>query len=765
MKINIFLLLALLSPFFSYSKIYVSGYVRDADTGEKLIGAYVIELGTSNGTSTDINGYFNLTVSGNELKASFVGYRYKTINVQCDTLLTIQLQSSNEIESVNVYEQRVERFNVTALDAKQINTIPAIGGKPDVIKTLQLLPGIQTQKEGTSMMNVRGGNPGENLYLIDNVPLIYMNHLGGFTSVFNPDMINSIHVYKGGFPARFGGKLSSVVAISQREGNNDKIKGALGIGVSDASFTLEGPVGEKCTFIVNGRKTLTDALYMLVSNIADQDYIIRYGFHDINAKFTWRPNMKNSFSLNAYQGDDYLHFMNKHKLHKEDGRIEFQNIWGNWLTSARWTVALTPKLVADNTLSISRYRLKVSRDYKKAADSLDYYRENSSSVKELRLSSDWNYNINKAISLNFGLQNSSFAYVPNKFYSSDDTYESNYETINTNEAAFYLNNEIVLADIIEANIGARIIAYSSNGFFESSFEPRMSVNLRIAKKHAINISYQLVNQYAHLLFASGSVLNNEIWVPANESFKPSFSSQYNIGIKGSILSDVVQYESSIYYKSLENLSTYREGYTNFLGDGGWRNKIETDGSGLSYGAEMLIKKVKGKWIGFAAYTYSKTTRLFPGINKGKEYLFDYDIPHAFSINLNRKINNKWHFGMNWVCQSGLPYTPVLGRQEFIDGDYFGEALIYGERNSERISYYHRLDLGLTMNSLTKRGRKAQWIFSVYNAYNRNNAYNYLYLYSKDIFDGTTKKDGDQLKLYQQGMFPIIPTVAYKVFFE
>lgn len=180
---------------------------------------------------------------------------------------------------------------------------------------------------------------------------------------------------------------------------------------------------------------------------------------------------------------------------------------------------------------------------------------------------------------------------------------------------------------------------------------------------------------------------------------------------------------------------------------------------------MLIKKVKGKWTGFAAYTYSKTTRLFPGINKGKEYLFDYHIPHALSINLNRNINNKWHFGLNWVCQSGLPYTPVLGRQEFIDGDSFGEALIYGERNSERISVYHRLDLGLTMNTLTKRGRKAQWIFSVYNAYNRNNAYNYLYLYSKDIFDGTTKKEGEQLKLYQQGMFPIIPTVSYKVFFK
>ncbi|MGF7141414.1 TonB-dependent receptor [Roseimarinus sediminis] len=747
------------------AKTFVSGYVRDAQTGEKLIGAYVVEQGSTNGTSTDMNAYFNLALSGKVLQVSFVGYQPQTIRIERDTLLVIYLESANEIETIDVEGQSKKRFNVTTLNARQINSIPAIGGKPDVIKTLQLLPGIQTQKEGTSLMNVRGGNPGENLYLIDNVPLIYMNHLGGFTSVFNPDMINSVQVYKGGFPAKYGGKLSSVVAISQREGNRDHLKGTFGIGLSDGSFTVEGPINEQWSFIVNGRKTLSDALFIAVSSLADQDYIIRYGFHDINAKLTWRPDNKNSLSFNLYQGDDYLHFLNKRNLQKEDGRNEIQNIWGNWLASARWTNVLSPKLVADNTLSLSRYRLKINQDYKHEVDSMEFIKENVSSVQEVRFSSDWIYKINKTMSLNFGIQNATRTYIPNKYQRSDYPLSPDFETIHTNEGAVYLNNQLVFSNFVEANIGARMVGYTHRDFFDYSFEPRISINVQFAKKHALNFTYQNVKQYAHLLFASGSILNNEIWVPASEQFRPSQSSQYSVGIKGSMLKDLFQHEISFYYKDLRNLSTYREGYMNFLGDGGWRTKIETNGKGLSYGAEFLLRKLEGKWTGFVGYTYSKTTRQYPGINRGKEFLFDYHRLHAVALNVNRKLNDKWDFGMNWVYHTGLPYTPVLGRQAYVDGAFNGEALIYGERNSATVKAYHRLDLALTLHTYTKRGRKAQWNFSVYNAYNRNNAFNYLYLYSKSISSGYHQQEGESLKLYQQGMFPIIPTVTYKVFFD
>lgn len=748
------------------AKINVAGYVKDELTGEKLIGAYVIETGTSNGTSTDNNGYFSLVLSGNELRASFIGYQTKYLTIKHDTLLIINLKGGQEIETINVEGERFKKFNVSTLNAREIISIPAIGGKPDVIKTLQLLPGIQTQSEGTSLMNVRGGNPGENLYLIDNVPLIYMNHLGGFTSVFNPEMINSIEVYKGGFPARYGGKLSSVVAISQREGNRDRIKGSFGIGVTDASLSIEGPINDKWTFIVNGRKTLTDGLFLIVSSLADQDFLVRYGFHDVNAKLTWRPNVKNSVSFNLYQGDDYLHYLNKPKLHKDDGRNELQNIWGNWLASARWSTTLSPKLYAENTVSFCRYRLKLNWNYNHKADSIDFHRENISSVQDFRVSSDWKYKINRGWSLGFGLQNSLLSYVPNKYYSSNLLMIPDFERIYTNETALYLNNNLVLFDKLEANIGGRLTRYVNADYSDWSFEPRVSLNLQILKNQAISMTYQKVKQYAHLIFSAGNILNNEVWVPADAQFKPSESNQYSLGLKGNFYKHMFEYEISVYYKDMLNLSTYREGYQNFMGDGGWRSKIETNGKGTSYGAEFLLKKVKGDWTGFVAYTYSKTTRQYPGINRGVEFLFDYDRPHALAININRKLNVKWDFGLNWVYQTGLPYTPVIGRQMALQERGLGEALIYGERNSGRIKDYHRLDLGFTLHSLTKRGRNCEWIFSVYNAYNRRNAYNYLYGYRKRA--GSTyynKQPGESLKLYQQSMFPIIPSVAYKVYFD
>lgn len=748
------------------AKIHVAGYVKDAITGEKLIGAYVIETGTNNGTSTDVNGYFSLVLSGNELRASFIGYQAQLITIQNDTLLIINLKGGQEIEAITVEGQRFRKFNVSSLNAKEIISIPAIGGKPDVIKTLQLLPGIQTQSEGTSLMNVRGGNPGENLYLIDNVPLIYMNHLGGFTSVFNPEMINAIEVYKGGFPARFGGKLSSVVAISQREGNRDRIKGSFGIGVTDASLSIEGPINDKWSFIVNGRKTLTDGLFLIISTLAEQDFLVRYGFHDVNAKLTWRPNVKNSVSFNIYQGDDYLHYLNKPKLHKEDGRNELQNIWGNWLTSARWSTTVSPKLYVENTISFCRYRLKLNWNYLNEKVNTDFHQENISSVEDLRISSDWKFKMNRLWSLEYGFQNSMLSYIPNKYYRSYMPVQTNYEQMHTNEAALYLNNKFELANRLEANLGGRLVSYVNGAYNDMNLEPRISLDFQFLKNQSINLSYQQVKQYSHLIFSAGNILNNEVWVPADDQFKPALSNQYSVGIKGSFNKQMFEHEIGVYYKDMLNLSTYREGYKNFMDDGGWRSKIESNGIGISYGAEFLLKKAKGDWTGFIAYTYSKTTRQYPGINMGNEFLFDYDRPHSLAINFNGKLNEKWDFGLNWIYQTGLPYTPVIGRQMAIQDRDFSEALIYGERNSSRVSDYHRLDVAFTLHTLTKRGRKCDWIFSVYNAYNRNNAYNYLYLYSKNADQGQFKRNSDEtLKLYQQSMFPILPTVAYKVYFD
>jgi hypothetical protein len=758
-----------------FSQNHISGFVKDLQTGERLIGANVVETGTVNGMSTDNNGYFSLITKGKSIDVTYIGYMPTTIFFQKDTLITIALESGELLGEVVVRGEQSKRFNIATLSHQQMLNIPALGGKPDVLKALQLLPGIQSQQEGSSLLNIRGGNPGENLYLIDNTPLIYVNHLGGFASVFNPDMINNIEVYKGGFPAKYGGKLSSVVAITQREGDKSELKGSFSIGVTDASFSVEGPLlDNKASFIVTGRKTLIDLFMLAASGLIDGNSVyVMYGFHDINGKFSWHPNEKNSFYLNFYQGDDYLKFWNKEQ-NKNNEKFYLGNSWGNWLASARWNRVITPRLFVDNTVSYTHYRLNIMNSYyrKTLIDTIDTSNEYDSSVQDFSVRSDWKYKLLKDWSLDFGAKATLYTHIPNKITLSAATESSPFETINTSDLSFYMNNSFTLLDIIDGDVGARLVYYGMGNYNKFVAEPRVMLNARIADSHSLNFTWQRVNQFAHLAFTAGNIMNNEIWIPADEKIAPSNSTQYSIGWKGRFFGDIFETETNVYHKELNQLATYKEGYNNLMGDGGWRSKIETGGSGKSQGVEVLIRKVKGKWTGFAGYTFSHTTRQFPGINKGGEYVFDYDRPHSFSININQKLNDKWTVNASWVFQTGLPYTPVIGRQltpvtdagENGELDYT-EAFIYGERNSARMKDYHRLDMGATLTTKTKHGRKAQWNFSVYNVYNRRNPSSYYYGYSKDGFVGYDPNNYSPLKQYQTSFFPIIPSVSYKVFFE
>jgi hypothetical protein len=753
---------------------HVSGFVSDKLTGERLIGANIVETGATNGTSTDNNGYFSLITKDKSIQISFIGYKSSTVQFSSDTLAHILLEGGQELEEITVKGKQLKRFNVSTLSHQEMLNIPSLGGKPDVLKALQLLPGIQSQQEGSSLLNVRGGNPGENLYLIDNTPLIYVNHLGGFASVFNPDMINNIEVYKGGFPAKYGGKLSSIVAITQREGDKSKLKGSFGIGVTDASFSIEGPLlNNKASFIVTGRKTLID-LFMLAASglIEGNEVFVMYGFHDMNGKFSWHPDEKNSFYLNVYQGDDYMNFWNKDRK-KNKEKFSLTNSWGNWLVAARWNRVMSPRLFVDNTFSYTHYRLKVLSSYNSTSiiDTVNYSNEYYSSVRDLSLRSDWQYKLMKEWNLDFGAKATLYNHIPNKTTLSESTINTPFETINTSETSVYLNNRFTLFNVIDADAGARLVNYRSGSYNHLSIEPRLMVNARISPSQILNFTYQKVNQFAHLVFTSGSIMNNEIWIPADKNITPSNSTQFSLGWKGQFFNETIESEVNLYYKELNHLATYKEGYSNLMGDGGWRSKVETGGSGKAKGAEVLVRKLKGKWTGFLGYTFSNATRMFPGIIKGKEYLFDYDRPHSLSINLNRKINEKWSFNASWVYQTGLPYTPVVGRQltpgtkTGENGEIeYSEAFIYGERNSARLKDYHRLDIGATLTTKTKHGRKAQWNFSVYNAYNRHNPAAYYYGYDKDGFVRYDHENYKPLNQYQISFFPIIPSVSYKVFF-
>ena len=501
-------------------QVHVSGFVSDTNDGERIIGANVYLQDHSRGVATDQKGYFNLAV---ELPAtlciSCIGYEEKCIKVdQADKPLQIHLQPLTEIlQSVEVKATRIERktFNTLTLNAKSIDQIPTIGSRPDIIKAAQQLPGIEAATEASSLMIVRGGNPGENLYLLDNVPLIYVNHLGGFMSVFNSEMINTMDIYKGGFPARYGGKLSSIVDLTAKKGDPTRLKGSLSVGLTDLAFAVEGPGGLKnSSFIVTGRKTFTEALLYLASQISQasggQDYNIAYGFHDINAKYTWAPDAKNSFAFNIYEGDDYMRIWKNKKENDDIERNSISNIWGNLLVSGQWNSAVSSRLFMANTLSFTQYRLKNNTKayLENDVDTTDFFVKTSSRVGDLSLRSDWKLFIANSWTLEYGLQSSYLNYRPNHFISSFS--EANLPDISSVfDNSLYLDNKLKFGTWFNGSIGLRANSFLNKGYHHFAWEPRLNLSFNIGQS-TLNMTAMRVTQNAHLMMTPGSIMNNEV---------------------------------------------------------------------------------------------------------------------------------------------------------------------------------------------------------------------------------------------------------------
>lgn len=743
----------------------ISGFIYDEDTHEKLIGATIIDANTVNGTLSNNDGYFTFSINSDSISVSFVGYQSKKIFIQNNAILEIYLKPGTQLSEVSIYHNRFKQTNISKLSSSEILKIPSLGGKPDVLKALQLTPGIQGQTEGSSLLNVRGGSPGENLYLIDDIPLIYVNHIGGFLSVFNPDMINSIDVYKSNFPAKYGGKLSSVLAISQREGNKKQWRGNLGIGITDVSFNIEGPIIEDTmSLIVTGRKTLIDYPMALMTYLINDDYMMYYGFHDVNAKWSYKPNKTNSFNANAYIGSDYINYR-LIPLNLEEDNIKYFNKWGNYMLSGKWNRVINNKLFVANSVSTTRYRLmrksKVNPGIKDTIDVL--ISDFRSIVQDVSIRSDWQMNPNNQLKLSFGAKTSLLHGVPSKTIYSVNSISRPNKT-NGFEASIYENTIWKPIQNLELNAGFRFVNYFSSGYNINKLEPRLSANILLGN-HQFSANYQKINQFTHLLLAAGAVFNNEVWITADHDIPAAQSQQYGISWLSNFINNTYSAEFNIYQKKSTNLATYKEGFSTLLGDGNWKNKVEINGIGESKGIELFIRKNKGELTGFVSYTYSNTTRQFPGINNGEQYTFDYDRPHSLSISINKQLNDNWDFNAAWIYQTGLPYTPVVGSYlTYIDEDEI-ETVIYGKRNSKRMKNYHRLDISFVYNKINKKGRKVEWNFSVYNIYNRKNANSYYYAYSPDPSDSYIAEGEDYLKQYQNSFFPFIPSISYKVYFN
>lgn len=765
-----FILLIFISN--SVNAVQLSGFVRDAQTNEVLIGANVWEKNQNIGAVTDNRGYFSLkTKTPCTLTISYIGFKTQVINVasEKDSLLIIKMESDNNLKEITVTAVAGKSYDVTRLSARELSLIPTLGGKPDVIKALQLLPGVQTQSEGLSIMMVRGGEPGQNQYLLDNVPLIYVSHLGGFMSVFNPDMINSIDFYKGNFPARQGGKLSSIVDITQREGDISKHQGSFSIGITDASFSFEGPLfNKKMSYIITARKTLFDALLGGVSLITEENYnIVAYGFHDINAKLTWKPDNKNNLSLNLYQGDDYLNFWTKPWKIAENESSHINQQWGNWLVSGRWNSVLGSKLYAENIVSYSRYRNMSGQKYGFEEDGVikKTVVKNMASVKDFSLRSAWKYSFLKNWNVEFGGQSSFLIYEPDYNYLSTSATQLIGNVYRGVESAVYLDNKIKLLPGLLFQPAIRWTNFTNNGESFTELEPRVNLSYKLNPDQSVNINYMRVSQSSHLVFTQSEILKREVWLPATSILLPEISNQLSASWNGTFDKGKYSAEANVYYKKMENLVTLKEGYENMVNLAGVENKIETNGTGMAYGAEFMLKKNTGKWTGSVSYAWSFANRQFDKINDGKAYEYDFNRPHNFVLNINRDLGKNWTMNAVWMLQSGIPYTPALGKQYALNPETgnMNIELIYGQKNSERMQPYHRLDIGFNHTITTKHGNKAVWTYSVYNAYNNINPF--YYYYDNDNNTENTTYYNRPLQLYKAGLFTIIPSISYKVFFD
>ncbi len=794
MSKNIFMIyLLLLSTFSAFSqKFTVSGYVSSAETGEKIIGGAVYNPdNTAMGTLTNTYGFYSVTLPKCRMKlaASYIGYATKIIefNLDKDTIINISLSLANEIEEVEVLGNKTEadktQMGKIEIPVKTIKTIPALLGEVDVLKAVQLLPGVQSGSEGTSGFYVRGGGPDQNLILIDGVPVYNANHLFGFFSVFNADAIRDVSIIKGGFPARYGGRLSSVLDIRMKEGNLKKFSGSASIGLVSSKFTLEGPIiKDKTSFIISARRTYIDLLSMpgqiLAMRMADSDVKMRNGyfFWDINAKINHKFSDKDRVYLSVYTGKDKAY--SKMETSWEDYTDKFKNNlnWGNITSAFRWNHVLGKKLFANTTLTYSKYKFNVFLSEKSKNSKTDEKSEFSfnydSGIEDYAAKLDFDYTPSVNHAIKFGLNYIYHTFSPGVKAFHIDSEDQNAKidktygnsNIYANEYALFAEDEIKIFSRLKANIGLHYSGFYVSDTLYQSLQPRVSLRFMINPKWSVKAAYTQMEQYLHLLTNASIGLPTDLWLPVTNNILPQKSVQYAVGSAYSY--EGYDFSIEAYYKEMNNLIEYKEGagFMGGLADEGennraWENKIETDGRGKSYGIEFLVKKNIGKFTGWIGYTLSKTDRQFANVSFGEPFPYTYDRRHDFGIVLSYKLNDKIDFAATWVYGTGNATTLAMEAYKALNNysEFSLSGLSYEntidhikKRNNYRMPAYHRLDLGVNFRKQKKYGRRT-WSVGAYNVYSRKNPF----------FLRFEHNDKGQLKLYQYSLFPIIPSVSFK----
>ena len=740
----------------------VSGTVIDEASGETLIGATVFDSLSRKGAVTNAYGFFSLTLpDGNvALKVSFVGYQTEryAFRLTKDTVLNIKLSGSISLKAVVVTAERehdLKGVQMSAVDIplEQIKTMPVLFGEADVVKTVQLMPGVQSGGEGTTGMYVRGGGPDENLYLLDGIPLYNVDHAFGFFSAFNPDAIKNITLYKGSFPARFSGRLSSVLDIYSNNGNDKSYHGSASIGAISARLNVEGPIiKEKTTFNFSARRSYLDIFTRPAIKIfSESDIDAGYNFYDINAKLTHKFSDRSRLFASFYLGNDVITIGLKESVF---GNMDMRYVWGNIVTSLRWNYMITPKLFVNVTGSYTRYKNNIvfdMKDYDNRDVTLMEF-QYKSGIQDLSTRADFDYHPWEKHSIKFGTTYTYHIFTPDVLVLESTDFDTNMGAPPTlaHELNNYLEDSWDITSWLRANIGANYTIFNVKGTTYQSLQPRVGLRFLAGDNLSFKTGYAHMTQYIHLLSNSNVSMPNDLWVPATENVQPMKSDQIAAGAFYNV-AEIAEFSVEGYYKYMRNLIEYKDGASYMFSGDSWDEMVYS-GDGWSYGVEFMARRTVGRLTGWVAYTWSKTDRLFDRegqtLNNGKVFPAKYDRRHDISIVLSFKANEKVDLSATWVFSTGNAMTLGLQNYKPLDGinmDY--QYLTYLEsRNNYRMPNYHRLDLSVNFNRKFKRGERTINI-SVYNAYNRQNPY---MLYQN--VSGT--------KLKQLSVFMLIPSVAY-----
>jgi outer membrane receptor for ferrienterochelin and colicin len=781
-----FILLFCISVSMSAQNYTVSGYIRDTETKEVLAGSGVYETENKKGCTANDYGFYSLILPRGKriIRYSSLGYASREINMDLikDTVIQVYLkpvsEELNEVVISSAAKLKDMRLGTVNVSVQQIKNTPALLGETDLMKSLQFISGVQHTTEGKSDLSVRGGSPDQNLILLDDVAIYNANHVFGFLSVFNTDALKKVTLYKSNFPARFGGRLSSVIDITTKDGNKAVFSGLASIGLPALKFNMEGPiVKDRTSFTFSARRTYMDLLVdaankWFIKNNSESR--ANFFFHDLNAKIHHKINDKTYIYLSVYSGNDKLEQVTSEIEDTETGHnssIEKWD-WGNTVISGKLSRILSPNLFFKSTLTYNQYHYKITTDdeYLNEDDSQGVqkaYRNFlfSSGIKDYSISGDFEYFPSSNHNIKFGTAFTYHDFSPEiiSLKAQSDTLtvtDNSPKHTYSNELALYAEDDWDISEKIRLNAGLRFSLFNVEGKNYTAIDPRVSLRFLLTNNLSLQAGYSLMQQYVHLLSSNSIILQTDLWVPVTGKIKPMQSDQYSLGILYE-LPESVFLSMEAYYKDMRNVIEYKDGISYTGVSAGWENKVE-DGTGRAYGIEFSLEKRNGRITGSASYTLSKSERKFDGINFGEWFPAKYDRRHVLNMLLNCKLNEKFDLTATWTYHSGnritLPLMTYVGPDVPDTDRRIDNLLELDYRNNYKMANYHRLDMGINYMFKKKKNRYSMLNLSVYNVYNRMNPYK-LILES----DRHKKENGETVyshRLKQITLFPVIPSLSY-----